>query len=657
MKNWYEFLTNVNDNQINVERTDTVGKRSGSMLLGYVLKTLEIAKTQSYPRLINMLNKEEGEIAYKKLETALKWAEVSKGLDINNKEEFTKYTGLEYEKSFWIPHNILSAKIYHNIFKNTKEYDEYTENLIKYHGIVGQILRGEISIDEIKSFHKDMADEYISYYIVDEMTHAVIEAVSYDLWKKVEDDADTIEVQLVDGKNDSFEYDRYAIERFKKIKPDIDLSKMKNIYKKLSRYSFWYAESVLSLLNTDDMIALLKKVIKYDDGYIKDVSFKPIADFLYYDYHGTEKRANVYKLRVIENKLKNPDDKNIIWKFNGAYEKKSYMEISCALSEACQALVDFCVKAENTKDMTYEGVTYLLMDYFKLRHDKFDRLNNENSYLQTMDDVKNSQKGKILDYVSSGLDKSVVDVGSGSGVLLNLLEEKYPNMKIIGTDISENCLDALNKKKIGENHKWAVMKHNFVTDKLPFFVDNIIFSSILHEIYSYTKVNRHYYDLSSVRNALKNAYDSLNPGGKLIIRDGVKSKASSYIMRLKSEKAYEAYNKFLYDFKGKVSKVDSVDTFGLKEHTYEVWAEDINLLREFACTYTWGPESYAVEVKEQFGYFTITQFKKELTSMGFKVNNKLSRSYLEPGYPEHLKDEIEFPEGFPNTNLIIVAEK
>lgn len=655
-KQWYEFLTNVNDNQINIERSDTVGSRSGSMLLGYVLKTLDIFKTKSYPRLMEML-RGEGELACKRCETALKWAETSKGLDPNNKEEFLEYTGIEPKKFMWVPHNILSAKIYHNIFKDTEEYDEMVEKLIKYHGSIGQIIRGELSVNEIKNIHNDLVtkdeEEYLSYYMMDEITHAVIEAVSESLWKSIENEVDTIETQLLYGKNDSFQYDEYAVNRFKKIKSDVDMSKInKDFAKTASKYTFWYAESVLSLFNTDDMIHIIDKLItKYDDGYITDVSFKPMADFLYYDYHGKEKRANVYKLRVIENKIKNPDDKNMIWKFSDVYEKKHYMEVSCTLSIACEALVDFCIKAENTRDMTYEGATYLLMDYFKLRHDEFDRLNNEKLYLQTMDDIKNSRKGEILDYTNPYKGETVVDVGSGSGVLLDLLEQRFPEANIVGTDISENCLDTLNHKRISECHKWQVLKHNFVESPLDFEADFVIFSSILHEIYSYTEMNGKKYSLDSVRQALQNAKDSLAYGGTIIIRDGVKSKKSEGRMYLKTKKAREAFLQFVDDFKGNVNKIYSVEEY-IGDGCY-VWAQDINLLREFACTYTWGTESYSVEVKEQFGYFTLTQYKKELKKLGFTI--QAAEEYLEPGYEEHLKDELEFTGGWPATNMIIVA--
>ena len=38
-------------------------------------------------------------------------------------------------------------------------------------------------------------------------------------------------------------------------------------------------------------------------------------------------------------------------------------------------------------------------------------------------------------------------MGSGSGILLNLLEERYPNKTIIGTDVSSAVIETLKKKK------------------------------------------------------------------------------------------------------------------------------------------------------------------------------------------------------------------
>ena len=351
--------------------------------------------------------------------------------------------------------------------------------------------------------------------------------------------------------------------------------------------------------------------------------------------------------------------------FNVSDNKKfKYIEVSCKLTPACEAFVNFCVTAENENDISYKEAVYLLMDYFKLRRDKFDRLNNEKEYLNTMDNVEGSRKSEIIKYIEG---KSVVDVGSGSGVLLDMIEKEHPEIcSIFGTDISSNCLESLNKKKLEEKHRWTVTKHNFVKGPFNVSVDNIVFSSILHEIYSYTRIDGKKFQIESVKRALKNAYDSLNPGGRIIIRDGVKTENGNnenYI-RTGYVELEITFNKFLKDCKGDIDNSSRIHILkGCRNMLgyYLIQADDINLLREFACTYTWGKDSYAIEVQEQFGYFTLKEYVEELKNIGFKI--KVAEEYLEKGYPEHLKPKLEFvdedenPVKFPNTNLIIVATK
>lgn len=661
-KEWFEFLTNVSDSQVNVERTDTIGKRSGSMVLGYVIRTLSYMND---PKTLSSSKKEA-----EKVKEALKWAETSKGI---SKEDIGYWMDDDSFDGDWIPHNKLSARIYRKLFAGTIKYDWDVEKLIKWHGAIGQIIRGELSVPEIREMHKDfwynnLKDVQKGRLMLYDISHAVIAAVSEDLWKKIEKQVlDTLSNVITTAEklpdNDCF-IQNYIVGRFAAIKPNIDLGKFpKEMANYLSRYSFWYPESVLSLLSDEDMIAFFDKLIPNLTGFTKDISFKPMADFLYYDYHGKEKRANVYKLRIIENHLKNKDDDNIefVYKMN----KTPYGEVGCKLSSACNALVNFCVEAENSGNISFEGVTYLLMDYFKLRRDKFDRLNNESEYLKTMDNVENSRKLEILDYIQGN---SVIDVGSGSGILLNEIEKKYLDMKIIGTDISANVLDVLDKKKADENHKWEVKIHNFVDSKMDEPVDNIIFSSILHEIYSYTSYRGAKFQKESVRIALRNAWDSLNNGGRLIIRDGIKTKPEKGYLLFEKQSIREAFLKFVQDFKGDVNKHYEI----LRDPWYRpfernkdyrfIHSDDINLLREFAYTYTWGPESYANEVQEQFGYFTLEEFKKELLSLDGAVI-KTAQEYLEPGYVQHLKDDMEFvdkdynPISFPCSNCIIVVEK
>lgn len=195
------------------------------------------------------------------------------------------------------------------------------------------------------------------------------------------------------------------------------------------------------------------------------------------------------------------------------------------------------------------------------------------------------------------------------------------------------------------------MKHNFVEGPLENKVDSIIFSSILHEIFSYNETENGHFDIESVKLALKNAYHSLNKGGRIVIRDGVKTEGTGTLeFKMKTVEGPNFITSFYNDFKG----LPNVDRkFMIKGDTF---VGDVNFMREFLFTYTWGNESYAHEVHEQFGYFTLNEFKEFFTSIGAKIIE--AQSFFEEGYYEHLKDKVDLPrEFYPDSNCIIVVEK
>ena len=385
------------------------------------------------------------------------------------------------------------------------------------------------------------------------------------------------------------------------------------------------------------------------------MTFKPLADSLYYDYEG-KKHINVYKKRVIEKYLRNGATEDV--KLSVEIRNNTvYVDIS--FSKVCEKLIDFCVEAERCGLLTYEKSITVLFDMFGFRKDEFDRLNNEDKYLQTMNDSSESTKGTIADFVTG---VSVVDVGSGGGIMLDLLEEKYPDKKIIGTDISTNVIEALEKKKSEEGHHWQVVKHNFVEGHFGEKVDTVIFSSILHEVYSYTETENGRFDIETVRLALKNAYDSLKSGGRIVIRDGVKTPASDKLMKVsfKNKAGLSFFQNYAQDFKGLPDVKDNRPTCINTEELYAVG--DVNFMREFLYTYTWGNESYSHEVQEQFGYFTLEEYKAFFEEIGAKIIE--AREFLEPGYEEHLSELVSLSdaesgckEHFPNSNCIIVVEK
>ena len=66
----------------------------------------------------------------------------------------------------------------------------------------------------------------------------------------------------------------------------------------------------------------------------------------------------------------------------------------------------------------------------------------------------------------------------------------------------------------------------------------------------------------------------------------------------------------------------------------------INAIQELLYTVTWGSESFAHEVQEQFGYYTLEEYQKKLEEIGFHV--LVAKEYFEEGYEEHLKEKVEF---------------
>ena len=83
---------------------------------------------------------------------------------------------------------------------------------------------------------------------------------------------------------------------------------------------------------------------------------------------------------------------------------------------------------------------------------------------------------------------------------------------------------------------------------------------------------------------------------------------------------------------------------------------------EFLYTYTWGEESYPMEVQEQFGYYSPSSYLDMFSRIGnFKVIE--CKHFLQEGYEEHLLKKIEFYDEnrvkipLPDSTCVIVIEK
>jgi SAM-dependent methyltransferase len=642
---WLKYLFITNNNAYNIERVDSFQSVQKNETLNYVERTLQNLNFKG-------LSKMKYRLA---LIRTLEWCEVAKCGTQKMRNEW-EATGLSLDI-----HNEASAEIYLRESTDDLWTTRVVYTLIKTHGLLGQYIRGEVNLSQNADLLFLMTSKIIDGISLKNMlmslNEAIISSVSKDIWEEVKSSIDRITTMICIKRNTTVEFS--YIDRLKKMFPTAfsDTKELSKDEQKLCASifpycDFWYPQVALDSFNKDEIFTIFKLISKCDLRLVKHISFYPLSQSLFYDYE-CKKKVNVYKKRIIEMRLKELSEND--------ESKSEHVDFSCTIkgnslyfdvvfTDVCSSLIEFCIQAERSGMMKYQKNITPIFDLFGFRRDIFDRLNNEEKYLDTMNDVDESRKEEILDYVIGG---RIVDVGSGGGVLLDALEKKFPTRTIIGTDISQNVIETLQSKIKNENHNYTVTKHNFVTESLDEDVDTIIFSSILHEIFSYTEYQGKKFNIESIRAALINAFHSLAYGGRIVIRDGVKTASDKDVtIRFLNDDGMKFFRNYCIDFKG-LPDVERKFVVDEKERTV---TGNINFIRELLYTYTWGNESYSCEVNEQFGYLTLNEYKELFISLGFKI--EVAEEYLENGYPEHLNPLVQLCdftwEDIPS-NCIIVA--
>ncbi len=652
--NWINFLTKTKEKNINYERLSSIKKISSKFVYEYILRCFEILEQNK-----NNMSKK----TYYYVCETLKWSDVAK---VGTKTDRAKWRKKGYDL---FVHNIGSSQIY---VEETKDYDEVVRVLIKTHGLIGQYIKGEVNLDKNKELYELIANKLIEKEelknVLIELNKCVIGAVSMSLYKKMEKEVLKCIDLIINNKYD-FKIDlkdkmtrlnKYIIPEELKILDDKRVQKpLINLFNHLE---LWYFQTAVGEFSLEEQVKILLIINNYINESTKQVTFEKVMKTIYLDYKG-KKAINLYKKRIIEKVLNEISIDDIIEnkiKSNPHIEYKitqsgETLVFKFKFSIEATKLIEFCEVAY-TSNIAYNKAVYILYDLLGFRKDDYDRFYNEIDYLATMN-ASMSNKKVLLNYI---VGNNILDVGPGGGALMDMIEESNPDYNVFGVDISSNVIDELNEKKVKENRNWTLMKGDALYLEKVFAkdsIDTIIYSSIIHELYSYIEYNGKKFNIDTVIKTLKSAYEIIPVGGRIIIRDGIKTEPENQyrIIEFKNEKDVNILNNYCQDFKGREITYKKIDN-----NKYKLLVNDA---MEFLYTYTWGENSYPLEVQEQFGYLTPSEYVKLIEENLPKCKIIECKAFLQEGYEENLLNKISIYDEnmnvvkLPNSTCIIVIEK
>ncbi|MGD6818591.1 class I SAM-dependent methyltransferase [Metabacillus sp. 113a] len=667
---WLKYLSLTKEKNVNLEQVESLGSIAENPVLDYVEQTLKILNSLA-------LKEEEKRI----IEEVLVWSETAKcGLPHQRREWL--------EKGFQLAiHNIGSAQIYADemeklpAWKRSREREELVYLLILTHGLAGQYIRGEVRYTSIIPLAQRVTESKENMKdLLFALNRCIVEGVAKEIWKSAEGEMEQVIGWISAGETDreqSLE-ERMGRLRTKASHSGEDFSAVYQTYIKeiphaedrLSAFfkdvDLWYVEAALHDFTFEEFVKIFLLSESQTRGYIvKQLSFELMMKELYYDYKG-KKTVNIYKKRIIESFLAERSIEDILagsWPANAHVQLSAVplhpgnemMAVRFAFSSAGEKLIEFCQEAE--KSPLYDRAIVLLYDLFRFRKDAYDRLNNEQTYLNDMNSSHDFKK-KISDYA---VGRTMIDIGPGGGVMLDLLTRHHPEARVIGIDIAVNVVEELKRKKQRENAAWEVMQGDALKLEQNVWeqgVDTIVFSSILHEMFSYIPYNGRKFNHEVIAETLRSSFRTLSSKGRIIIRDGIMSEPENQerIIRLLEPDGFPFFERYVQDFKGR-----QIDYRGAGKDTILL---NINDAMEFLYTYTWGEEAYPHEVQEQFGYFTPSGFRQFIAeTLGSEAEILVFEHYLQEGYEEHLLKKIEiFDNGMnrvslPDSTCFIVIEK
>ncbi len=268
------------------------------------------------------------------------------------------------------------------------------------------------------------------------------------------------------------------------------------------------------------------------------------------------------------------------------------------------------------------------------------------SYGEQMDAALRQKLDDLVPHVKPGL---IVDKGCGTGKLLVELSRLFPESGFVGVDLSREFLRMCDQNTYGSEDVSLVYGNIIERNVEPASATTVIFSSVTHEIYSYTG-----YSLAELDRALLNAAAELAPGGQVLVRDGVSPGRQTVRLRFLDAQTREVFKRFAKEFKhghGVVHEWREKNEVGLTAH-------DAN---EFLCKKDY-LKNWHIEIHEEYGAHTLEGYRSAMEKAGLEpvvVRGYVNEWIAKNRYEDHVEllDEAGAKLPWFDTNCVVVGRK
>ena len=451
---------------------------------------------------------------------------------------------------------------------------------------------------------------------------------------------------------------------------------------RLGKAQIWYAEAGMGALSLDGSVRLLLLLsgaavrAKIDTARTWHLDLLGMVRELR-DAEGNPRRYPVRLLetllaatsteRLMQGLLGREGDLDALVSLPSTKGGEHALSAKLTTSEEAGALLTLLEVYEKKHAPAFHHTLKSLCDIYGLRKDDFDRVSNEASYLASMNAAR-SDKSRMLDFVVPGC---IVEVGPGGGVVLDLLAERFQGSRIVGLDASRSVVDAFLERRAGAPLRYEMI-HGDAFELERIFgtgeVTTVIFCSVLHEIFSYVPWGEPpaRFRIESVEAIVKAAFRALAPGGRIVIRDGVMPEDEPRVVELFDPAWRSGLDLFAKTYEARPIPFEVIDATRVKMSAPDLF--------EFLTTFTWGPDSFPYEIREQRGVMRPKEYVERLVAAcseavpgaharEIDVPEDLA-SYLQPGYPANVSKHVrifdangEREVAMPDVNGVWVIER